>query len=306
MATGGRKQLHSPRAPARRPLSSEPSFSWRQYVSPRSTLGAVVLVTALAVAVAFVATLVYATVDAGRPIEGGPTTIPGGSSEATPTVVITEPQTSTTKAPENLPPDALTAKLAASVRTVKTLNEEGQPVEGTAFVAGSFGGQTLLLTSFALVRAGTRAPAPPIRLGDNRQATLWTWQEARDLALLVLSGNIESLPWVNASAAPKAGERLFTIKDGRLLTGAILGNSLTGVEHNIFVDDKLQGAPLVNQKGEVLAMASRAYNPDGKGTETLFIGVPISFACDQVLRCGSGNTTASSTAPPASSPTTGR
>lgn len=265
-----------------------------------------VLITALAMAVAFVATLVYATVDAGRPIEGGPTTVAGGPSPTAPSALITEPETSTTKVPENLPPDALTDKLAASVRMVKTLSEEGQPLEGTAFVVGSFGGQTLLLTSYALVRAATRAPAPPITLGDSRQVTLWTWQEARDLALLVIPGSVASLPWVNTSTPPKAGERLFTIRDGKLATGVIVATSLTGIEHNIFVDEKLQGAPLVNQKGEVLAMASRAYNPDGKGTETLFIGVPIGFACDQVLRCGSGNTTASSTAPQASAPTTGR
>ena len=297
-------------APGRRPPpprrgTGDGDGSWRRYLFPRTTLGAIALVTALAAVVSFVATLVYATVDAGRPIESGPTTVPGASSETTPSVTITEPQTSTTKVPENLPPDALAAKVNASVRTVKTLSEDGQPVEGTAFVVGSFGGQTLLLTSFTLVRAGTRAPTPPITLGENRQATLWTWQEARDLALLVVPGSIESLPWVNAAAAPKPGERVFTVKDGRLVTGVILGTSLTGLEHNIFVDDKLQGAPLVNQKGEVLGMASRAYNPDGKGTETLFIGVPIAFACDQVLRCGSGNTTPSSTAP-ASPPTTPR
>ena len=303
MATGSRNRSFSSRTPARRPPSDWVS-GLRQYLSPRGTWGALLLVTALAVAVAFVATLIYATVDAGRTLSSGPTTVPGASEGTTPRVEITEPQTSTTKVPENLPPEALTAKLAGAVRAVKTMSEDGQPVEGTAFVVGSFGGQTLLLTSFALVRAGTRAPAPPITVGDSRQATLWTWQEGRDLALLVISGNIESLPWVNASAAPKAGERLFSIKDGRLVTGVVLANTLTGVEHNIFVDEKLQGAPLVNQKGEVLGMASRTYNPDGRGTETLFIGVPIGLTCDQVLRCGQGNTTASSTTPSSTPATT--
>ena len=249
------------------------------------------------------ATLVYATIDAGRPIAGGPTTLPSGPTESTPSVAITEPQTTSTKVPENLPPEALTAKVSASIRLVKTLDEEGRPVEGTAFVVGSFGGQTLLLTSLALVLASTRAPAPTIMLGDTRQATLWTWQESRDLALLVIPGSIESLPWVDAAGTPKPGDRLFTVKDGKLVTGVILNSSLTGIEHNVFVDDKLQGAPLVNQKGEVLAMASRAYNPDGRGTETVFTGVPIALACDQVVRCGQGNTSASS-APGSSTSTT--
>ncbi len=306
MATQSRNRSLPPRPPARRPGPAERLSSLRQYLSPRTTFGAMLLVIALSMAVAFVATIVYATVDAGRPLQGGPTTLPSGTAGTTPKVEITEPQVSTTKVPEDLPPDALTNKLAASVRVVKTLSEEGQPLEGTSFVVGSFGGQTLLLTSFSLVRAGTRVPAPPITIGDNREATLWTWQEAKDLALLVIPGSIASLPWVNAAAPPKAGERLFSIKDGKLVTGVILASSLTGIEHNIFTDEKLQGAPLVNQKGEVLAMASRSYNPDGKGTETVFTGVPISFACEQVLRCGSGNTSASSTTPSSTPATTGR
>jgi hypothetical protein len=284
------------RTPGRIPLYTDPEpRSWRRFLSPRSAFGAVVLVTALAVVVAFLATLVYATVDAGRPITGGPTTVAGSAGVTTPTLVINEPEVSTTKAPENLPPDALAAKVSASARPVRTLDEAGQPVEGTAFVVGSFGGQTLLLTSLAVVRAGTRAPAPPITVGDNRQATLWTWQEARDLALLVIPGTIESLPWVNAAAAPKQGERIFSVNGTRLVTGVVLAASLDGIDHNVFVDNKLQGAPLVNQKGEVVAMASRTYNPSGKGTETLFTGVPIGFACDQVLRCGGGNTATSAT-----------
>lgn len=297
MASGNRTQFFLFRTPGRLPLYTDRPPFWQRVLSAPSALGVIVLATALAAIVALVATLVYATVDAGRPLEGGPTTIADASGDATPSVVITEPQVTTTKPPEVLSPDALAKKLSGSVRSVKTLDEAGQPVEGTAFVVGSFGGQTLFLTSLALVRSGTRAPAPPIALGDNRQATLWTWDEPRDLALLVIGGIIESLPWVTANAGPKQGERLFTSNGSKLVAGVILASSAAGIEHNIFVDDRLQGAPLVNQKGEVLAMASSAYNPGGKGTDTVFTGVPIGLACEQVLRCGSGNTTASSTSP---------
>ncbi|MCA1671490.1 MAG: hypothetical protein LC799_04570, partial [Actinobacteria bacterium] len=75
-----------------------------------------------------------------------------------------------------------------------------------------------------------------------------------------------------------------------LYGGTILSASATAIEHNIRVDLALQGAPIVNQKGEVLALASRAYNPSGEATETVFTGVPISVACERVLRCGAGNT----------------
>jgi hypothetical protein len=211
----------------------------------------------------------------------------------------------TTKAPEVLSQDDLTKKLNASVRSVQTLDDAGQPVQGTAFVVGSFGGQTLLLTSFAVVRAGTRDPAPPITLNGNQTATLWTWQEQRDLALLVIGGSVESLPW--AAAPPKNGDKVYAgVAGQKLAQGVVTGVSDDGIATNIFVDGARQGAPIVNQKGEVVAMASAAYNPGGRGTDTTFIGVPIKAACDQVLRCGGGNTApaASTTTVPGAATTT--
>src|SRR3712207_8834103 len=46
-----------------------------------------------------------------------------------------------------------------SVWTVNTLDDLGRFQEGSAFVAGSFAGETLLLTSFAVVKANTVLPA---------------------------------------------------------------------------------------------------------------------------------------------------
>jgi hypothetical protein len=243
----------------------------------------------LGVLAALVATLVYASIDAGRPLVNEPTTVaPSGEAQRGPQAPDDRP--TTTKPPEDLTPDQLQERISASTRPVRTLDEAGQPVQGTAFVAGSFGGQSLLLTSLAVVRAGTREPAPTITLGESRQVSLWTWQEDHDLALLTVGGTIETLPFVSASSGMKVGDRLYTLNGDRLVSGTILAVSPSGVEHNIRIDESMQGAPLVNQKGEVVAMASRAYNPGGRGTESLFIGVPISTACVQVLRCGSGNT----------------
>jgi hypothetical protein len=253
------------------------------------------IATALAVVTAFVATVVYANVDANRKVNAGPTTVPPN-----PAVVSTLPGDdgpTTTKVPEILSQDDLTKKLNASIRSVQTLDQAGQPVQGTAFVVGSFGGQTLLLTSFSLVEAGTRDPAPPITLNGGQTATLWTWQPQRDLALLVIGGSVESLPW--ATAPPKNGDKVYAgVAGQKMAQGVVTGVADDGIATNIFVDGSRQGAPIVNQKGEVLAMASAAYNPGGRATDTTFIGVPIKAACDQVLRCGGGNTV------PGATPTT--
>ncbi|MCA1692815.1 MAG: serine protease [Actinobacteria bacterium] len=253
----------------------------------------------LAVIVALLATFVYASVDAGRPIVGGPTTVPAARAE-TPAAPQDDERPTTTKGPENLSSEDLTKKVAASVRTVRTLDEAGQPVEGSAFAVGSFGGQSLFLASLAVVRASTRSPAPAIALEGGRDATLWTWDEESDLALLVIPGSVETLPFVSSGSSVKPGERIYASAGSNLFAGVILSSSSTAIEHNIPVGLNLQGAPIVNQKGEVLALASRAYNPGGNGTETVFSGVPISVACERVLQCGTGNTGPGST--PTSTP----
>lgn len=256
----------------------------------------------LAAVTALVATVIYANVDANRTIT--PPTTPTTAvdpSAATPTTI--EPSPTTSRVPEILSPDELAAKVAPTIRLLRTLDPQGQPVQGTAFVVGSVGGQTMLATSFDLVRASTRTPSPDILLGDkNQKATLWTWQENRDLALLVVGGSIESLPW--ATEPVKAGDKIFAAGAGQKVSpGVVSGVGDVAIEHNIFIDDVRVGAPLVNQKGEIVAIASKVYNPSGKGTDTLFIAIPIRQVCERLLRCGGGNTTPASTTPGDATPT---
>ncbi len=259
----------------------------------------VVLSAVLALVAALVATVVYAVVDAGRKIEGGPSTVSRGG--AAPGVTADDAPT-TTKV-EILSPEELQAKVEAAVRPLHTLDEAGQPVDATAFVIGSFGGQTLLLTSFSVVRAAAREPAPPIVLGESQKAELWTWQEDKDFALLVVGGSNESLPM--AQVLPKKGERIYAGAAGQKLSlGVVLGISAGAIEHNIFTDPLRQGAPIVNQKGEVVAMASLTFDPAGKATDNLFIAVPVRAACERVVRCGSSNTTPGATPSTAATTTT--
>lgn len=261
------------------------------------------IATLLAAITALAATVIFANVDAKRSLTAPtvPTTVADPTATTTP---VTEPAPTSTRPPEILSAEELAAKVGATVRLLRTLDRQGQPVQGTAFVVGSFGGQTMLVTSFALVRASTRTPSPDILLGDrNQKATLWTWQENRDLALLVVGGSIESLPW--ATEAAKAGDRIYAAGAGQKVTpGVVSGIGDVAIEHNIFIDDVRQGAPLVNQKGEIVGVASKVYNPNGKGTDTLFIAIPIRQVCERLLRCGGGNTTPGETTPAASTATT--
>ena len=90
--------------------------------------------------------------------------------------------------------EELVKKVRGSLFFVSSLDEGGAASVGTGFVVASDSNQSLLLTSYSTVRAATHQPGPPItvRQGDQAvKATLWTWQEDKDLALLILQkGNV--------------------------------------------------------------------------------------------------------------------
>ncbi|HEX2273478.1 MAG TPA: trypsin-like peptidase domain-containing protein [Acidimicrobiales bacterium] len=220
---------------------------------------------------------------------------------------LAEGETTTTTKPD-LSPEALAAKLGPSVWSVETLNSAGQPVGGSAFLAGSSGDQGLLLTSLAAVEASTREPGPEITVKGatfTGKATVWTWDEGRDLALLVVQRGTAPVPeWVGDNPPLKEGDKLFAVGGGgRVTSGTVLRLAPDNVEHDIVVDDALRGGPLVNVKGEVVGVASAVYTAGGVPLQTVYAGVPIRTACAAVLKCGD---TAPPTTARATSTTRGR
>jgi hypothetical protein len=196
---------------------------------------------------------------------------------------------STTTTRPDLSMEGIDEKLRPLMWSVNTLDANGLPSVGWAFSAGTTEGRTLLLTSLAVVEAATRAPGPEIKVQNgsfNGPATLWTWEESRDLALLVISrGNLPAIPWAGENPAPRAGDRLFLVAADRVSPGLVTGYSSEALQHNIFVDDPLRGGALVNIKGEVLAVASAAYSGGGQPTDNAFFSPPLRKACARVLVC---------------------
>jgi len=288
----------SGRTPTLSDLDHKPFF--RRHFWPPSALGIIVISLVMSMLVGFVGAVIYTSSDSAKVATVDPTdearaipTIPGSAEVAA---------TTTTK-PEILTPDGLAKKAAPSVWTVASLDEAGKAVEGSGFVAGSFGGQTYLLTSLSIVRAATRVPGPDITVsngGSATKATLWTWQEERDLALLVIGRAAPSLSWADSTQPAKKGDKVYVVAGGGggAVAGVISALSPAGIQHNVFVDDRRQGAPLLNEKGQVLGMASLSFNPGGAGTDTAFFAVPIAATCERVLSCGTGNNSVPSTVVP--------
>ncbi len=266
----------------------------RRHFWPPSPFGIIVISLVISMLTGFTGALIYTSADNAQIAEVDPAdltrvapTVPDSAGPDGPT---------TSKPPEILNADGIAKKAAPSVWSVATLDENGRPVEGSGFIAGSFGGQTYLLTSLTIVRAATRIPGPDVvvRNGTTElKATLWTWQEERDLALLVIGRTAPSLPWGDDNPAVKAGDKVFLVAGGAgaaPVAGAVNAVTPASIQHNVFTDERRLGAPLVNEKGQILGMASLALNPTFPG-QTDFFAVPIAAACERVLSCGGGTTT---------------
>ena len=296
----------SGRTPTLADLDHQPFL--KRHFWPPSALGIVVISVVVSMLVGFLGALAYTSADNARIAAVDPTdqarvapTLPGGAEVGA---------TTTTKPPEILTPEGIAKKAGPSVWAVSSLDEAGRPVEGSGFIAGSFGGQTYLLTSLSIVRTSTRIPGPESVVrnsGAEVKATLWTWQEDRDLALLVVGRTAPSLSWADEEPPAKPGDKVYVVSGvgGGPMPGVISGISPASIQHNVFVDPQRQGAPLLNERGQVLGMVSLGANATG-ATDTIFSAVPIAASCERVLSCGNGNAAVPSTTGSSGTTTTTR
>jgi len=189
-------------------------------------------------------------------------------------------------------------KAQPSVWFVSTLDQNGAPSVGSAFVVFSDSQQSFLLTSFTTVQAATQNPGPAVTLRkqgqDDINATVFTWDPGRDLALLsVQRPNLPALPWADAGSPPKVGDRVFAISGlgstGASITqGFVADVSADGIQHDAPIGTQFQGGPLLDSDGAVVGVSSRTYSPLGFQPEAVYFAPLVRLACENVLRCPDG------------------
>jgi S1-C subfamily serine protease len=186
----------------------------------------------------------------------------------------------------------------AAVWFVHTVDANGQPSVGSAFAVSSSNGKTLLVTSYSTVQAATHQPGPTIyvRKGDtDTPATLWSWQQAKDLALLEINrDNAKTVNFASGDAPLKVGDRIYAVSGlggagGSITAGSVADASSTLLQTDAAIGTAFQGGPLINAQGNVVGVASRSYNPLGFTSDGVYFGVPIQAACDHVLSCPGGS-----------------
>ena len=293
--------------------SDAPPLSRRERLLPRSVLGLSAFILAISLGAAFSGTILYAyyqyrldqnedrideyvrTFD--ERLDTAKKIIEKEQEEAKAAVrAELEPLEKIAASGETL--EQLLRKVSPSIYFVETVDEGGAPSVGTAFVVFSDAEQSFLLTSFNTIRAATRQPGPGITLrkGDERlEATLFTWADGRDLALLTVNrGNLERLTWVTGDPPVRVGDRVFGVSGlggagGSVSQGFVGDVSQSGIQHDAPVGVQFQGGPLLNSNGEVIAVASRIYSPLGFAPDAVYFGVPIRDACLEGLRCPEGD-----------------
>jgi S1-C subfamily serine protease len=192
-------------------------------------------------------------------------------------------------------------KVKDSVYLVETQNDFGQGMVGSAFVVTSDAEKSYLVTSLSVVRAATKRPGPAVILRKGNEqfgATLWTWQEERDLALLIVDkGSLPRLKWAAASDTPEYGERVFVVAGvggagGSITQGFVADVSAAGIQHDAAVTGPFAGGPLLNSKGEVVGTGTPAYAPLGFTSDRVTFASLIRSTCEKVLKCPEGATDA--------------
>jgi S1-C subfamily serine protease len=191
----------------------------------------------------------------------------------------------------------LIKQMAPSVFFVHTQDANGQPSVGSAFIVSSSSSQTLLITSYTTVAAATHSPGPNvyIRQGNtDTQVTVKAWDPQYDLALLTLpKGGLAALTAAPTSPAPQPGDRLFAVSGlgsagASLAQGSVVDVSGSGVALDDAISPAFQGGPIVNQAGQVVAVASRTYAPLGFTSDGVWYSPYVESACSKVLSCPGG------------------
>ena len=152
----------------------------------------------------------------------------------------------------------LAAGAQPSIYFVSTLDSSGAPSVGTAFVAFSDAEKSYLLTSYTTIAAATAQPGPDVVLRrpgtDDMTATLFTWDQSKDLALLTVPvPNLTPLKW--ADGEPKVGDRIFALSG--------LGSTGVGITQG-FVADVSQTACSTTSRSVRSSRAARSSTPTGR------------------------------------------
>src|SRR5205085_7777102 len=202
---------------------------WRERLVPRTVLGLVVLILSLSIGAAFSGVVLYSyyefrvnkteskvdkfIADFSKNVKQANDGIKAQQNRA-------EAEIQSQLAPlkkiqaEGETLSNLIKEVSPSMFFVHSQDESGAPSVGSGFVVASDQDQSLVLTSYTTVRAATKRPGPDVFIrqgnGQDQKVSVWTWDESKDIALIVLNkGNVPKLSFASKAEPATVGERIF-------------------------------------------------------------------------------------------------
>jgi S1-C subfamily serine protease len=287
---------------------------WRKYLIPRSVLGLTALLLSFAIGASLSGVVLYSyyeyrLTNVDKKMNNYITGFDQRFRTASDTIDA-EKQNAQASVQKELEPlrqfqaeggtqASLVQKIRDSVYFVQTVDANGAPSVGTAFVVQSDDKNSLMVTSYTTVKAATRAPGPDVFVtkgNDKIKATLNNWVEDQDLAVLTVPrGNLPKLDFVPSNQIPRVGERTF-VASGLAAAGAsvtqgfISDVSQTAMQYDAGISEAFQGGPLINSNGQVTGVASTTFAPFGfPSSGGVSFAIPIRETCDKLLRCPADN-----------------
>ncbi len=290
--------------------------AFRHRILPRTVIGTVAMLLASAVGFAFGGTILYAYYQSRLDkVEQRVADYIGefeGRYESAREQIVQDRDDAKEEIRREIEPikqlSASGATLAAIINAVKdstylveTQNDFGEPSVGSAFVLTSDSEKSYLVTSLSVVKSATRRPGPAINLRKGDEvipAQLHTWQDERDLALLIVNkGSLPRLKWAAAEEAVELGSRVFIVSGigaagGGITQGLVSDISAQGIQHDAGSSTPYAGGPVLNSKREVIGVATPQYKPLGFTSDTITYSAPIRSTCEQILQCPANATEA--------------
>jgi len=182
------------------------------------------------------------------------------------------------------------AAVQGSIAVVETSTPDGGPAIGTATAVARTGDTTVLVTSLSLVRASTTEPGPGIALlvGEQRwEATLFSWDDATDLAVLTADTSLEPVALAEVAAAGRlTGLPIYAVSGFQVTVspGTVLNVNSSGLRYLALLSRDFTGGPLVDTAGTVVGFVTPGYAPGGLDGD-LYWSPSLEQLCAGLLTC---------------------
>jgi S1-C subfamily serine protease len=184
------------------------------------------------------------------------------------------------------------------VYAVSAEHPDGSTRVASAFTVFSNQQETFLITTHrvAALDDGGVLPTVNVFLPDQTVALrVHNADPDRDLAVLVAEGGpLPVLKWRPADQPVNLGDAIYAIGVAgpgtpTIVEGAVAGSSDAAIVPNLQLNSFLEGGPLIDGAGDVVAVASQVYAPFGEVPGTLRYAPPIRLICERLLDCTSAD-----------------